>query len=395
MAVTDTLTRAREAAASRPPGRGSVVVSAVTGAIGAAALGLLASLSCVLLGWATDSHSSGSAGSILRAGSQLWVVAHRTPVRLPAGQFVLAPLGLTLLLLAFVARAAAAAVRRTSGGSRADGVVAGLAVAPPYAMVVTVVAGLSATPTVRPAPVAALLASLGLAAGAAVAGILRARGWAEMSKPLPTAARAVIPAAGAAVAAIVATGAVLTAAALVADVALASRLSQTVASGAPTGAALALLQLTLIPNAVVWGSGYALGPGFSVGVGTVVAPLGVQLGPVPALPLLAALPESGGAPALSLLSLAGPLVAGGVAGVVLARRLHAPSPERAAAWAVPVGLAAALGMAALAWSAGGAAPGRLGELGPSPVLTGAAAGAWVVLGAAPTSWWVARRRARR
>ena len=43
---------------------------------------------------------------------------------------------------------------------------------------------------------------------------------------------------------------------------------------------------------------YLLGPGFAVGTGTLVSPAAVVLGPVPAFPLLAALPADGPAPAL-------------------------------------------------------------------------------------------------
>jgi hypothetical protein len=174
----------------------------------------------------------------------------------------------------------------------------------------------------------------------------------------------------------------------------AGELSEAIASRGSTGSALLLLQLAVVPNAVVWGSSYALGSGFAVGVGTAVAPTGVQLGAVPGLPLLAALPESGAAPAWSLLALLGPLVAGVAAGVVLARRLDAPTPAQAAAWAAAAAVAAGGVMAALAWLSGGGAPGRLAALGPAPVLTWAAATAWLLLGAAPAAWWCVRRRTR-
>ena len=43
---------------------------------------------------------------------------------------------------------------------------------------------------------------------------------------------------------------------------------------------------------------YLLGPGFTVGAGTLVSPAVVALGPLPMFPLLAALPDNGPTPAL-------------------------------------------------------------------------------------------------
>src|SRR5205085_2434701 len=51
-----------------------------------------------------------------------------------------------------------------------------------------------------------------------------------------------------------------------------------------------VLVATVAPNAVLLGGSYLLGPGFAVGTGTVVSTSVVTLGPVPAFPLLAALP---------------------------------------------------------------------------------------------------------
>jgi hypothetical protein len=390
--VTETIARAQPGApATETPRRGSLVVAAVTGAAGAAALGLLGSLSCVLMGWATDSRSSGSASSLLRAAGQLWVMAHRTPVRVPAGRVVLAPLGLTLIMLTLVARAAAAAVRRTATGTRRDVVIAGLAVAPPYALVVTVVAGLSGVREVQPSPVGALLSALALSGTAAIAGVVRVRGWAWIAEPFPPVVAAIAPASAAAVATMLATGGLLAAAALAASGSTSTALSRAVAPGAPAAVALLLAQVALVPNAVVWASSYALGSGFAVGVGTAVAPAGVHLGAVPALPLLAALPAAGSAPPASLAALLGPLLAGAVAGVILGRRLGGSPPARVAQWMLVAAIVTGTAMATLAWIAGGSGPGRLAALGPPPLLVWAAAAGWVAMGGVPAAWVVARR----
>ncbi|WP_249933120.1 DUF6350 family protein, partial [Blastococcus sp. CCUG 61487] len=94
--------------------------------------------------------------------------------------------------------------------------------------------------------------------------------------------------------------------------------------GAGAGAlGLLLLGVVLLPNAAAAVLGLAAGPGFAIGSGTVVSVHGVTLGPVPALPLLAALPDTQAVPLLAFASQAVPALAGLVAGVTLARRFSA------------------------------------------------------------------------
>jgi hypothetical protein len=52
--------------------------------------------------------------------------------------------------------------------------------------------------------------------------------------------------------------------------------------GVAGGIALLLLQLAFAPNALVWSASYALGSGFSLGAGSVVAPAVIELGILPA-----------------------------------------------------------------------------------------------------------------
>ena len=168
------------------------------------------------------------------------------------------------------------------------------------------------------------------------------------------------------------------------------------------GAVLVLGCLLLLPNAAVWAVAYAAGPGFAVGTGTVVSPFGATLGPVPALPLLAALPAAGSPPAMVRAVLLLPVLAGVAVGVVLARRLPAPAAPaapasadgedgaggsdgsdtpgadgegwgpvgragRAAGWGLAAGLAAAAALTALAALSGGPlGAGYLAAVGPSP-----------------------------
>ena len=75
------------------------------------------------------------------------------------------------------------------------------------------------------------------------------------------------------------------------------QLSEVLSPGFVGGLLLILLQLLYLLNAVIWAFSYIAGPGFAIGADTLVAPTGVQLGTVPSLPMLGALPESGPVPA--------------------------------------------------------------------------------------------------
>jgi hypothetical protein len=152
-------------------------------------------------------------------------------------------------------------------------------------------------------------------------------------------------------------------------------LYQGVQSGVLGGAALTLGQLALLPSFVIWTSSWLLGPGFALGAGSSVSPLGVSLGPLPAIPVLGALPPPDLAPGFLVLLV--PVVAAFVAGVMLrGRLLDVLGPgRRVVGWAVLAGVLAALVaglvMAALAFLASGSAgPGRLSVVGPDPLEVG-------------------------
>lgn len=59
------------------------------------------------------------------------------------------------------------------------------------------------------------------------------------------------------------------------------------------GLMLTVGQLAILPNLIVFGLAWISGAGFSIGAGSYVSPLVSQLGPLPALPVFAALPTAG------------------------------------------------------------------------------------------------------
>ncbi|MFD7235344.1 DUF6350 family protein [Streptomyces syringium] len=144
--------------------------------------------------------------------------------------------------------------------------------------------------------------------------------------------------------------------------------------------AVLLLCAALLPNAVVWAAAYGLGPGFTVGAGSVVAPLGAVAYPaLPSFPLLVAVPSPGDAGPLMLVVAALLSVATGAA---VARFTVPRPPAVVGVWEVAViaALAAvvcALVTTALSFAASGAlGAGSLATFGPPWWLAGGAALAW-------------------
>jgi hypothetical protein len=153
-----------------------------------------------------------------------------------------------------------------------------------------------------------------------------------------------------------------------------------------------LLGLLYAPNAVICGTSYLVGPGFAVGSGTSVSLIGAHLGPVPAFPLLAALP-SGTSPAPETWPLvAAPVLAGVFAGVLAVRAAGAAGRRAAVRLAGWSGLTVGVVLAALAGLAGGPlGAGRLAAVGPSPWQLGGAAGVEVAVLAALSALVAGRR----
>src|SRR5205823_6403336 len=135
-------------------------------------------------------------------------------------------------------------------------------------------------------------------------------------------------------------------------------LTQDLQPGVAGNIALVLLQLAFAPNAIVWSGSYALGAGFAVGPGSAVAPAGTQLGILPGLPMLGALPATGaGRPEHLLLLVAGAL-AGAVAAWIVVRRRPAARFDEASLVGGLAGLIGGLVFAGL----GRATSGDLGSL---------------------------------
>lgn len=167
-------------------------------------------------------------------------------------------------------------------------------------------------------------------------------------------------------------------------------------SGVLGGIAVTLAELAFVPNLVVWTASWLVGPGFAIGAGSSVGPLGTSLGPLPAVPVLGALPT--GDFAFGFLGLLVPIVAAFLVGVAIrpaalriidarnidARIVDASKVESGmpaltdgsvrlflVVTGVGIGVMGGLLLGVLAWISGGAAgPGRLAEVGPDALMVG-------------------------
>lgn len=178
----------------------------------------------------------------------------------------------------------------------------------------------------------------------------------------------------AAVAGVMACSGVLLAVLIAADYGQVIALYESIHAGILGGIALTLGQLAFLPNLVIWAGSWLVGPGFAIGTGSSVGPLGTSLGPIPAFPILGALPT--GDLALGFLGLLVPVVAGFLVGVAVRPGLLRGIGDRApAVWlvitGVGVGVVGGVLFGVLAWASGGAAgPGRLVDVGPNAWLVG-------------------------
>ncbi|WP_349035365.1 DUF6350 family protein [Pseudarthrobacter sp. SORGH_AS 212] len=394
----------------------------------AAIISALAVLVPIIAVWATAGFQDDGFETLARLAGQSWLLVHGVPLELAAagstaashtgsGLLTLVPLGLTLIPFLLAWRAG----RRLARASYTDqlwqallgswvvysafGVAAGFVCRTPdvginlgYAMVVPLI------------PFA-----LGMVIGAR----REAGSWSRLigvdavdwisrtsqhSRWAGSYLASVVKAGFVAVAAALALAAVLLAVDLFVHWNLVLAVYEALDAGAAGGAALTVAQLGYLPNLVVFALAWASGSGFAMGVGSQVGPLGTAVGPLPSIPVLAAIPA--GALDYAFVALLIPVIAGVLAGWWFLRegenhfdewlsiKVHArwfTATVSTLVLGVLAGAAAGLLAMGLAWLARGSAGiGRLTDIGPDPLWMGvwlaAEVGAGVVIGYAAGPW---------
>ncbi|MFJ6834434.1 DUF6350 family protein [Streptomyces sp. NPDC091209] len=433
LSLSPLLTRLRD----RSPG---LAASLLGGAL-AAGLGLGSCAVLVMVLWISSPYPDSGPGSALHVAAALWLLAHGVElIRTDTLSGLPMPVGVTPLLLLtlpvwLLHRAAREAADATSGASprtACSGVVAG------YLSVGWAAALYASGGTLRPSWAWAAVCLPVLAMTAAGTGVWTAYGRPWGQKPfwgkravrvLPlTGTRPVLAlrrlvaaddrvlggaarAAAAGVAVLVGGGALLVAASLVwhGDTARASFVQL---SGVWSGRfAVLLLCLVLVPNAAVWGAAYGLGPGVVLSAGHVAGPLTASVAgtrtptdPLPAFPLLAALPgEGSGGPPAWLSGLVPVAAAVTVAWFVVKAGAVRGTPGRQEPWplgrtVVVVALAAGwcgIALGVLAGLAGGPlGVGALTHFGPVWWQVGPATAVWTAVVGIPVAVGTAEWRGR-
>ena len=183
-------------------------------------------------------------------------------------------------------------------------------------------------------------------------------------------------------------------------------------AGAMGGSVLTIVQLGFLPNLVVFALAWISGAGFALGVGSLAGPLGTAVGPLPSVPVFAALPA--GSLDFGFVALVVPALAGALAGwwflregenhfdewlsIKIRARWFTAAASTLVLGAV-IGSVAGLLAAGLAWLARGSAGiGRLTEIGPDPLRTAlfvaAEVGTGVVIGYAAGPWLERQQKLR-
>ena len=265
------------------------------------ALAVFAAMSAV---WATKGFGDMEFSSVAAMSAHLWLLIHGVPLDLAAafgasaGTMTLVPLGLSILPLLLCYRSGRRLARASYEGEFLIPVLSGSVT---YALISSAMYGWASP---HPQPLQALNAAL-VPLGIVVAGLMWG-GWAGSY------AWAVVRAAVVAFVALVGLGAVLLGIGILAGWSQIVATYQELHAGAVGDTAVTLLQLGFLPNLVIYAIAWSTGAGFSFGAGTSVGLTSSDVGTLPMLPILGAVPESMGT--FGLVGLLVPLGAGAIAG---------------------------------------------------------------------------------
>lgn len=292
------------------------------------AVAVFAAMSAV---WATKGFGDMEFSSVAAMSAHLWLLIHGVPLDLAAafgasaGTMTLVPLGLSVLPLLLCYRSGRRLARASYEGEFLIPVLSGSVT---YALISSAIYGWASP---HPQPLQALNAAL-VPLGIVVAGLMwggyrEARSLSRMvgvdtaeqisqmsqySRWAGSYAWAVVRAAVVAFVALIGLGAVLLGIGILAGWSQIVATYQELHAGAVGDTAVTLLQLGFLPNLVIYAIAWSTGAGFSFGAGTSVGLTSSDVGTLPMLPILGAVPESMGT--FGLVGLLVPLGAGAIAG---------------------------------------------------------------------------------
>ena len=329
-----------------------------------------------LILWASAPESTAGAASAIQAGVVAFAAAHLVPVTLGGIGVTISPLLITGAVVGLLAAVTRRARLRPVG--RMQEVVAVGTTAAVHGLFVSVVTrSFAPAGTVPPTAVltAGGLALLAALWGTAAPGSTLRRWWSDTPEWLRLGARA----GTAAAIALLAAGALAVVAGLVLSFSSVAALTGLTAPGVGAGLGLTVLQLLLLPNAAVAGTGYVTGVGFQLGSGR-YSPLGSTVVDLPAVPVFAAAPEGVAASGAGLVWLVVPVLVAVLVGWWVAQRTARPRVRLAAVATAAVVAGGVLAVMAVV-ARGGVQGGPIAVTGAPVLLLGAVvAGAVAMIG---------------
>jgi hypothetical protein len=365
-----------------------IALSAVIAAGWVAIAGIVAASALAVAAWfAAD---GGSFAGAMRVGGLGWLVAHGAGVHAAGSDVTAIPVGGVLVAGLLLYRAGRWAGESSAGGSARDAALGAAVMSAVYAATGLLVTALTHRQDSHVDLWRTALAFSSIALVFGGLGLLRGTGaGAELWSPVPAEVCCVLEGAAAAFLVLSGLSALAFAASMTVHFSAGLTIADGLGSGLVGGVILTLIGVGLVPNAALCAGAFMAGPGFAVGGGTAVSSAGVQLGPLPAVPILAATPRSGGAWWQEAL-IAAPLVAGVVAGVLTLRRSGLQSYPWLAGLSAAAGAlgGAAFGLAGLL-ATGSVGPGRMAQFGPDVPRTTLVCGVAGLLAAATAAVAVA------
>jgi uncharacterized protein DUF6350 len=334
------------------PGMGALIGAACLPAV-ASYLAAAAALAILTAASGADTSVAGAA----QLGAVGWLAAHHVPLIIQGAPLGVLPLLPTLLLGALIACGAAGVAGRSGITQPADAGWVAAAIAGTHGVMGAVLALVATPATITADPAQAAVGCALVAGVAAGLGLLRpcellpaalrhAPGWVRPGLEAGMWGLALALSAG--------FGAVL--------LALVVSAPEVVEMSGPdivSASGLIILSIGYLPNAAIAGLSWLAGPGLSVGALS-ISPVAVHAGPVPAVPLLAALPQGPVQPWWGVV-LAVPLLIGAAVG----RRCVVDGRDRSERLRVLAMAATALAVGSSVF--GALAGGRLGAAAFDPV----------------------------
>ncbi len=352
--------------------------------------------------WLTGGFAGRDALGTVQLAAQSWLVLHGVPLQLtlPEGGSSLlwaVPLGLTLIPFLLAWRAGRRLARASYTDQLWQALLGALAV---YALFGFGAAYLADDGATSASPVAAACLPLIAAGAGMIIGAYREAGsWGRLigvnladwiattsqsSRWAGSYVWSAVRAAFLATVSALGLSALLLAVALAIHWAAIATIYERLDAGIVGSAVITVGQLGFLPNLIVWSLAWSSGAGFALGAGSSISPLATTAGPLPAVPILGAVPS--GPLEYGLVALAIPVVAGVLAGWWFFREGENHFDEWlqlkvSARWFTAavssvtlglfVGVLAGVGAAVLALlSRASLGVGRFVDLGPDPVWTG-------------------------